>query len=342
MSQPESGSDASAADYQMAVAAIHEPFARQGAGGYDQCWYPVAIADDLKPGKIVGMPFLSGRVIVYRGQNGKAQVMSAYCAHLGADLSAGTVIGDDVQCPFHHWQYGASGRCLRIPAGDAIPRGARLYAYPTEEALGLIWAFNGDAPLYPVPSLNVDPAEWIWYQQRVRDQGVEPPVAMCNTFDFQHFRVVHHFHFDEDPKPEWEPFRVSYKFRGSREGVIPFEQRFGIIGSNVFFQDGYTMGRPIRAVAALTPLPNGQSMLFNVTCTRRPTEGDETALQEAHDFLMKIVKLRLDVLDEDWPIIRLLGHPRRSLLVKSDTLLGRFIGHLRRLPRAHPGGPFID
>jgi len=332
--------------YDLAVGAIREPFRRQGIDGYDQSWYPLAKSDDIKPGGIQGMPFLSGRVIVYRGQNGVAQVMSAYCAHLGADLTAGAVVGDSVQCPFHRWEYGADGRCSRIPAGDAIPPEARVFVYPTAEALGLIWAFNGVAPLYPVPSLDVDPAQWLIYSQRVRDQPVDPPVAMCNTFDFQHFRVVHNFRFEDDPHPEWEPFRVSYKFRGTRDGTIPFEQRFGVIGSNVFFQDGFTMSRPVRAVAALTPTPNGQSMLFNVTCTRRPPQGEDTgdgaALAEAEAFLKKIVQLRLDVLDEDWPIIRLLGHPRRSLLVKSDTTLGRFVGHLRRYPRAHPGGPFID
>ena len=65
-----------------------KPMPPQGtAGGYDQNWYPIALSRDVKAGEVHGTEFLNGKVIVVRDENGKAQVLSAYCRHLGADLS---------------------------------------------------------------------------------------------------------------------------------------------------------------------------------------------------------------------------------------------------------------
>ena len=104
--------------------------------------------------KIVGRDFLEGRAIVYRGESGKPVVMSAWCRHLGADLSMGKVIGDDVRCAFHHWQYGPDGVCTKIPASDKIPKAAKLFRFPTAEKWGLIWAFNGARAAFRGPRFS--------------------------------------------------------------------------------------------------------------------------------------------------------------------------------------------
>src|SRR5947208_17010422 len=117
---------------------------RQGSDGYDQTWYPIVLSREVGIGQVVAREFLDGRVIVYRGESGRVAVLSAYCRHLGADLSLGTVVGDDIRCAFHHWQYGADGACTRIPVADRVPRGVALYRFPCAEAWDLVWAFNGE------------------------------------------------------------------------------------------------------------------------------------------------------------------------------------------------------
>ena len=97
--------------------------------GYEQCWYPLARSEDLPAERIVGRDFLDGRVILYRDSKGSAHVMTSYCPHMGADLGVGEIVGDDVRCAFHHWQYGPDGICTRIPSlrsNDEIPRTARV------------------------------------------------------------------------------------------------------------------------------------------------------------------------------------------------------------------------
>jgi phenylpropionate dioxygenase-like ring-hydroxylating dioxygenase large terminal subunit len=93
---------------------------------YEQNWYAVAMSDEVAAGASIGADYLDGRVVVWRGEDGVARVMNAWCAHLGADLSVGQVVGNDIRCAFHHWQYGDDGVCTRIPAGDKIPPKARV------------------------------------------------------------------------------------------------------------------------------------------------------------------------------------------------------------------------
>ena len=72
---------------------------------FHQCWYPIALSAEVAAGSVTGAPFLDGRVVVYRTSDGVAHVHSAYCRHLGADLSVGRMVDDKLQCPFHFWQY---------------------------------------------------------------------------------------------------------------------------------------------------------------------------------------------------------------------------------------------
>ncbi|MGH7925776.1 MAG: aromatic ring-hydroxylating oxygenase subunit alpha, partial [Candidatus Binatus sp.] len=106
--------------------------------GFHQSWYAIARSDEVRAGEVIGRDFLDGRAIAYRGENGQAVVMNAYCRHLGADLSMGKVFGNDIRCAFHHWQYGPDGGCTKIPASEKIPKAARMFKYPTAEKWGLI------------------------------------------------------------------------------------------------------------------------------------------------------------------------------------------------------------
>ena len=92
---------------------------REGDNGlFSESWFPICLSRDLTPGKILGVDFLDGRVVAYRGVNGEARVMSAYCAHVGADLSVGDIQGDEIRCAFHHWRYNGNGVCVATKVGD--------------------------------------------------------------------------------------------------------------------------------------------------------------------------------------------------------------------------------
>jgi len=83
-----------------------------------------------KSGQLRDKPFsqriLGRQLVAYRTASGQVTVMDGHCAHLGADLGCGTVVGETIQCPFHHWRYGADGVCTSIPHATQIPPFARF------------------------------------------------------------------------------------------------------------------------------------------------------------------------------------------------------------------------
>ena len=72
--------------------------------GFHQSWFPIALANELGTGAVIGRDFLGTRVILYRDPAGKALVQSAYCPHLGADLSVGQLVDGQIRCAYHHWR----------------------------------------------------------------------------------------------------------------------------------------------------------------------------------------------------------------------------------------------
>src|SRR5262245_29454964 len=128
--------------------------AEGSAGLFSQSWFPVALSSELPRGAVIGREFLGGRIAIYRGEDGVARVMSAYCPHMGSDLSLGHVIGTRLRCAFHGWEFNKNGVSVQTASGDRAPRDACLYRFPCEELYGIVWAFNGDQPLWPLMRLS--------------------------------------------------------------------------------------------------------------------------------------------------------------------------------------------
>jgi phenylpropionate dioxygenase-like ring-hydroxylating dioxygenase large terminal subunit len=158
---------------------------------YPASWYLFCRSRELRRGPLA-REVLGRRLVAFRTARGQAAVLDGRCAHLGADLGAGRVVADGLQCAFHHWRYGADGRCLHIPASPDVPEFARLHSYPAVERHGFLFFFNGPDALFPLPFFpGLDPDEF---------RAAEPfdAVLHCpwwmvgaNVFDVQHFRAAH-------------------------------------------------------------------------------------------------------------------------------------------------------
>ncbi len=115
-------------------------------------WQPVAIAADLPPGHARPIRVMSEDFTLYRGEDGQPHVVAPRCAHRGTQLSTGWVEGDCLRCFYHGWKYDASGQCVEMPAEDAsFPPKVRIASYPTEEYLGLVFAYLGEGAAPPLP-----------------------------------------------------------------------------------------------------------------------------------------------------------------------------------------------
>ena len=184
---------------------------------YPISWYLFCYSGQLRSGPFA-KSFLERRMVAYRARSGRVVVMDARCSHLGADLGAGTVVGDGIRCPFHDWTYGPDGRCTHIPAQADIPITAKQTCYPVEERHGMVFIFNGSRPLFPLPFFpNCRPDELI--PSRPFGTVLDCPwyMAGANAFDLQHFRAAHDRRLEGDPLVE-QPF--PYAFRASGRFVV--------------------------------------------------------------------------------------------------------------------------
>ena len=53
-------------------------------------------------------------------------------------------MGDEIECGYHGLRFGKAGTCTYNPHNSAIPRAARIRAYPAVERGGVIWYWPGD------------------------------------------------------------------------------------------------------------------------------------------------------------------------------------------------------
>jgi phenylpropionate dioxygenase-like ring-hydroxylating dioxygenase large terminal subunit len=315
----------------------------QGEGGYDENWYPVVMSADLAEGEVTTVPFLGDLVTIFRAESGTVQALSPYCAHLGADLGLGEVVGETVQCPFHHWCYGGDGRCVHIPATPTapIPNGAQVFAYPTAEKWGIVWVYNGETPAYPVPSpLGVDPDGSYYLTNGYREpSNGDPWLHTVNIVDLQHIVYLHgasDFPMTLDTPLDVGRHHVQYEF--DLDFMGPAHAKHGLLGSNVVSasiwnkEDNQLVWGWMMAMLAV---PGGQSKAFRVGITPKFSD-DPGEAAAAEGFFEMMTKSGDKIRDEDEELVTTIRPRPRNLLPGPDDYLRRALAWYRDYPRTDP------
>jgi len=305
-------------------------------GLFTQSWFVVAFSSELGQGQVIGRDFLDGRIVVYRGEDGKALAMSAYCPHVGADLQHGTVVGNNLRCPFHHFEYDRSGKCVKTGVGDPPPRGACLFKFPTQERFGMIWVFNGTKPLFDLPDFPYPDDEIVIgspYPAQVLN--CDPWVFSANTPDMQHLKFVHKMKITgEDPhdKFKWDPFGFIYTYKGFDPGDVPVETTLAIRGTSIFYRSQIYGGFWRGSVTGFGLPRPGQLIVYAINAVRKSAKAAEE-LEISHQQSRRI-------LSEDQHIMDTI-HYRVGYLTRGDKSLAKFLTYVRKYPRAHPSADFI-
>ena len=112
-------------------------------------WYFALPSRELKRGALVGKTLVGEPVLFARQPDGTVYALRDVCPHRGIPLRHGRMVGDQVECPYHGWQFGASGGCSRIPSlveGQEMDLDRiKVRHYPVAESAGCIWIYI-DAP----------------------------------------------------------------------------------------------------------------------------------------------------------------------------------------------------
>jgi phenylpropionate dioxygenase-like ring-hydroxylating dioxygenase large terminal subunit len=161
-------------------------------------WHVVAQSSDIEGGKVTAARLLGQDLVLWRSQHedNDAEKICAWrdlCVHRGAKLSGGRIQNDCLVCPYHGWNYDASGRCVKIPAhpSQTPPSRAQVTTYPVTEKYGWVWVCLG-SPAQEVP----DFPEWEEVSFRKVSAGpyrfkARGPRVVENFLDVGHFPFVH-------------------------------------------------------------------------------------------------------------------------------------------------------
>lgn len=163
---------------------------------YPTGWYRVAHSRDLPEGKLLSVSYFGRDLVVFRDADGQANVLDAYCPHLGAHLGVGGVVrGRSVVCPFHGWEFDGQGTCTNIPYCDKIPVRAKVDAFTVREVNGIVFVWWDDAgrrPSFDLPDVaGSELTGWKRHttlEWRFRSHVQE---LVENAFDCAHFMPVH-------------------------------------------------------------------------------------------------------------------------------------------------------
>lgn len=303
------------------------------ADGFHQCWYPVALASEVTADKPLGIDCLGTRVVAWRDTAGQPVVQTAWCPHLGADLSQGAMVEGHLRCPYHHWRFDARGGCVRIPTGDKIPPGARIFTFPTAEAWGLVWAFNGREPPFPVPAIPDVSERDLAIDTRARPvvRKLPPWVATSNGVDFQHLRTLHGLPTGTPDTIDAGDYAIEYRIETER-----YLQHGKITGTNVFSQHLRRDGMDMFMLFAGMPVDRLSSRGFFAVGVRKG--GDSAAdRQRAAAQLAGVREFVETLLREDDPVLNTMRF-KAGVLTASDRHLARFFKYVTEFPRAAPPG----
>jgi nitrite reductase/ring-hydroxylating ferredoxin subunit len=299
--------------------------------GAHECWYPVALSSSVPKGKVVGREIGDGRIVVYRGEDGVVRAMSAYCKHMGADLGVGgEVVGNNIRCPFHHWAYGDGGQCQHIPAGDDIPKRARLFHFASQEQFGLIWVFFGETPLYDLQTFeDFDDEKHVVrsYEVQLSEKlNSEPWLATSNVFDLVHLRFLHKVNIVNSEIEEIDPYRrrMSWVADMGEKAAGGLRLDIQVYGMNSLRSKGDQGGRLKWYIAASVPSVREGTKFFLTIVTSKDAGAEE--------FLDRQAAMHTQILNEDVPILNNMRLDE-LLLVPSDRAMTRFMRSVLKYPR---------
>jgi phenylpropionate dioxygenase-like ring-hydroxylating dioxygenase large terminal subunit len=167
---------------------------------YPTGWFQIAWCDEVRPGDLKLLRYFGEDIILWRGEDGELHAQDAYCLHLGGNIGVrGKVIGNEVQCPWHGWQWAGDGSNTHIPHSSlSCKKTLKLRTYPLVEWYGAVMVWHdllGGEPqwdLDPIPDMDTDEFFPMLASCRMVNRiKAHPQLPLENSCDLFHVTFVH-------------------------------------------------------------------------------------------------------------------------------------------------------
>jgi phenylpropionate dioxygenase-like ring-hydroxylating dioxygenase large terminal subunit len=314
-----------------------------------QHWHPVAGSEALGA-QPLAVRLLGQDLVLWRDAAGAVHAWPDRCPHRGARLSLGRIEDGKLECPYHGWQFEASGRCVRVPALPAFtpPATHCVPAFAVREAYGLLWVRLGKGAV-ELPAFAAED------DARLRKLNCGPyvvetsaPRLVENFLDMAHFAFVHEGWLGAREATAIDDYRVEETPTGLRATQCKAWQPQSNLHSTAPAQVEYTyeVNAPYTAVltkvpeAATVALPGWRESIALFLC---PVDAERSVAWfrlAVADFESPDDKLRAfqdTIFRQDQPVLesqsprRLPLDPRAELHTPADRASSAYRRHLARL-----------
>lgn len=159
-------------------------------------WYVAAFSHEVAR-KPLQRTIMDDPIVLYRTEENEPKAMWGLCAHRNYPLAEGTLIGDELQCPYHGYRYSVDGSCTHIPGQKSCPKFFRQRTYPCIERAGYVWIWMGplnemDPALMPVlERFGGDQEGWRNLPNEVTAIPARWPLMIDNLMDLSHIGFLH-------------------------------------------------------------------------------------------------------------------------------------------------------
>lgn len=151
-------------------------------------WIFIDFDHRVKKGSKKLIKIMHRDLVLWRTQSGTIGLLDAYCPHMGADLSYGTVRGEVLECNFHKKCFTPTGKCQKGPAANY---------YPIQLSNNMIFAWFGTQdPTWEMPdflsgSHEKPESKWKIFRTVRLNYDFHPRSIGENSVDVVHFKTFH-------------------------------------------------------------------------------------------------------------------------------------------------------
>lgn len=306
-------------------------------------WFVLCYSDELAVGEVKSLNYFDKDLALWRGEDGKARMLDAYCAHLGAHMGhGGKVNKNNLECPFHAWRYDEEGKVTEIPYSKMIPPQVRkpcVKPYHVTEVNGYIWGWYHPEKTEPTYELEAFPecSDPNWTDYEKHEWIVYGPIQTIaeNGADSAHFQYIH----GVAGAPSYEitfdghcRTAVVEAPMGTPQGTVDGKISYGVVGPGQAWTRFEGICETLM-VAGVTPITKDKTHIrFAFTQHKSTAEGDRAGLSKA---MIKDICKQLDQDKVVWDRQKYVDQP---FLCADD---GPIMDFRKFFNQFHPGNELI-